>query len=86
MKEKERIAELEKELTDVQRGLCGTTNELGMAWDKIERLEALNRMLLKDNERLVDRSNMLQCLEEAGIDNVEAYSQGMMIYNEEKSI
>jgi hypothetical protein len=48
--------------------------------EKVKKLEALNRTLLNDNERLVDRSNMLQCLEEAGIDNVEAYSQGMMIY------
>ena len=31
-------------------------------------------------EKLEDRSNKLQCLEEAGIDNTEAYSQGMSIY------
>jgi hypothetical protein len=48
--------------------------------EKVKKLEGVNITLLKDNERLVDRSNMLQCLEEAGIDNVEAYSQGMMIY------
>ncbi|MCK4817790.1 hypothetical protein KA005_18615 [bacterium] len=50
--------------------------------EKVKGLEKLSRILLKDNERLVDRSNKLQCLEEAGIDNVEAYSQGMMLYYE----
>jgi hypothetical protein len=33
-------------------------------------------------EKLQDDSNILQCLREAGIDNVEAYSQGMQIYFE----
>jgi len=33
-------------------------------------------------DKLKDRSNILSCLEEAGIDNVEAYSQGMHLYFE----
>ena len=44
---------------------------------------ALTIRRLKDRiGELEDRSNILQCLEEAGIDNVEAYSQGMMLYYE----
>ena len=29
---------------------------------------------------LEDKANKLQCLEEAGIDNTEAFEQGMIIY------
>ena len=36
--------------------------------------------LLAEILKLEDDANKLQCLEEAGIDNVEAYSQGMQIY------
>jgi len=74
------IRELKKKITNLQKGICGTNAELSTAFTELEKVKALNKTLLKDNERLADRSNMLQCLEEAGIDNVEAYSQGMMIY------
>ena len=62
------IRELKKEITNLQKGICGTNAELSKAWDKIEKLQ--------------DDANILQCLREAGIDNVEAYSQGMMLYYE----
>ena len=36
--------------------------------------------LSREVAKLEDDANILQCLKEAGIDNVEAYSQGMMLY------
>ena len=38
--------------------------------------------LSREVAKLEDAANKLQCLQEAGIDNVEAYSQGMRIYYE----
>ena len=42
------------------------------------RLVRLARKVVK----LEDAANKLQALEDAGIDNVEAYSQGMQLYYE----
>ncbi len=38
----------------------------------------------KEYDRLKDNEHQLRCLEAAGIDNTEAYSEGMRQYRKEK--